>query len=339
MKAFIDVDRRQALATGLGAASWLALGGESLAAGPARKVDIVMTQGVTGLVIHEIAKSQGFFAQYGVEPNVLLVSDGGKCVAALISGASQLCIYSGFSQLIPAIERGAKVKILAGALNVASLAMYSGKADIRKVSDLQGKTIGIGAPGSVVHQMTVMLLRKKGVDVSKIQFRNVGSNADIFKAVAAKTVDAGLGDVEVFDQQQKFGVHALPDGLLWKEIPEYTNQATYASEAAIAKDRDLLVRTLAAYDKAYRFVSGPTSKDAYLRARATVTGSKDVQQAVSQWSWIQKTQPYALDLVLSDDRINLVQKLNAEFKVQQKMLPVGQITDMSLARDALKIVR
>jgi ABC-type nitrate/sulfonate/bicarbonate transport system substrate-binding protein len=184
-----------------------------------------------------------------------------------------------------------------------------------------------------------MLLRKKGVDVGKIQFRNVGSNADIFKAVAAKTVDAGLGDVEVFDQQQKFGVHALPDGLLWKEIPEYTNQATYASEAAIAKDRDLLVRTLAAYDKAYRFVSGPSSKDAYLRARAAVTGSKDVQQATSQWSWIQKTQPYALDLVLSDDRINLVQKLNAEFKVQQKMLPMAQIADMSLARDALKIVR
>ena len=40
----------------------------------------------------------------------------------------------------------------------------------------------------------------------------------------------------VLDEQGKFGIHALPDGLLWKEIPEYTNQATYAWLAARSSD-------------------------------------------------------------------------------------------------------
>ena len=34
-------------------------------------------------------------------------------------------MWSGFNQLTPAIEKGAGIKILAGALNLASLAVYS----------------------------------------------------------------------------------------------------------------------------------------------------------------------------------------------------------------------
>ena len=86
-------------------------------------------------------------------------------------------------------------------------------------------------------QTVVLLLRKAGVNSTDVTFRNVGSNADIFKAVVSKTVDAGLSDVDVFDQQARYGVHALPDGLLWKQIPEYTNQASYASDSAIAGAR------------------------------------------------------------------------------------------------------
>jgi ABC-type nitrate/sulfonate/bicarbonate transport system substrate-binding protein len=328
--------RRHALG-GVGAAACtLAVGGVARAA--AKRVDIVMTQGNTGLIVHEIAKSQGFFDQLGVAPNVLQVSDGSKCVAALVSGASQICIYSGFNQLTPAIERGAGVKILAGALNLPSVAMFSGRPNIQHVADLRGKVLGIGAPGSVLHQMTVLLLRKKGVDPNSVTFRNVGSNADVFKAVAAKTVDAGLSDIEVWGKAAGFGAHALPDGLLWKEIPEYTNQASYASDAAIRQDRDAIVRTLAAYGKAYRYVSGPASQGAYVRARQKVTGQGDVPAALSQWNWIQQNHPYATNLVLSQAQVDTVQKLDVEFKVQRQVLPFNQITDMSIARDAVKLI-
>ena len=332
------INRRASLGVGLGAASAVALGGRAFGAGPAQKVKVVMTQGLTGLAVQEIAQSQGYFAQFNVEPEVLLVSDGGKCVAALVSGASQLCAWSGFNQVTPAIERGAAVKILAGSLNLPSLSMYSAEPEVRKIADLQGKTIGIGAPGAVLHQMVTLLLQKKGVDPAKVLFRNVGSNADILKAVSAKSVDAGPSDVAVFDQQQKFGVHNLTDGMLWTEIPEYTNQASYASQQAIRQDRDLLVRTLAAYGKAYRFISGPGSREAYVRAWRKVSGAADIQQAVTQWNWIQKFQPYATGLTLSDARMNLVQNLNLQFKVQRQVLPISAIADMSLARDALKLL-
>jgi ABC-type nitrate/sulfonate/bicarbonate transport system substrate-binding protein len=314
-------------------------GNKSVSLGPSDEVPIVMTAGVSGLVIHEIAKAKGFFDQFAINPKVLIVSDGSKCIPALLSGSAKICAWSGFNQLTPAIEKGAKIKILAGALNLATLAMYSANPVINSAADLKGKVIGVGSLGSVLHQMVVLFLKKKSVDPASVTFRNVGSNADVFKAVVAKTVDAGPSDVEVFDQQEKFGVHALPDGLFWKEIPEYTNQGTYAPEAAIQSDRDALVRVLAAYAKTYRFVSGPDSQDAFVKARLKVASGSDEQQALTLWRWIQANQPYATNLLLSEERINFVQQLNTEFRIQKSVLPVASVADMSLASDALKLLQ
>lgn len=327
--------RRSFLAGVAGAA---ALPAFSALGGASTPLQVVVTEGVSGLTLEQIAQDQGFFKKFGVELQMTEVSDGSKCVAALLSGAADVCAWSGFNQLTPAIEKGARIKILAGALDLASLCMYSAKPEIRSVKDLAGKSIGIGAPGSVLQQMTVLLLKKSGVDPDGVFFRNVGSNADIFRAVVAKTVDAGLSDVDVYDQQAQFGVHALPDGLLWKRIPEYTNQATYASDAAIGAKRNQIVRLLAAWASAYRFVSGPHSREAFIRARATVLGKNEEAHAVSQWDWIQKNQPYAKDLVLSDRQIEYVQQVNVDFHVQNTVLPVASVADMSLARDALKLL-
>lgn len=296
-----------------------------------------MTLGNSGVTVHEVAVSQGYFEQFHVSPKVLEVSDGGKCVAALLSGSAKICIKSGFNQLLPAIEKGAQIKILAGALELPSLVVYSANPSVKSVKDLEGKSIGVGSLGSVLQMMTVLLLRKKGVALDKVTFRNVGSNEDVFKAVVAKTVDAGLSDVEVFDEQDKYGVHALPDGMLWKEIPEYTNQGSYATDAVINQDRDLLVRLLAAYAKTYRFVSSPESKDAFVKAHQKVAGT-DVKEALTQWNWIQANHPYAVDLVLSQERIDYVQKVNVEFKNQTRMLPFNSVADMSLAQAAIKLL-
>ena len=244
----------------------------------------------------------------------------------------------GFNQLAPAVERGAKLKILAGALNLPSLAFFSGRKDIRRVEDLGGKTIGIGAVGSVLHQMTTLVLKKKGVDLNKVVFRNVGSNADILLAVASGAVDAGLSDVDAFDQRERLKIHDLEGGKLWVEIPEYTNQASYATDAAIRDDRNDLVRVLAAYAKAYRFVSGPNSRDAFVKARQKVTGSSDERPAITQWNWIRENQPYAVNLVLTEAQINFVQQLNVDYKVQRAVVPFASIADMSLAQEAVRLV-
>ena len=305
---------------------------------PLRKVTIYTTSGSQSLVFDALIKQEGFFGQMGVDATTQNVLDGGKVIAALIGGDGDMCGGAGFSSLFPAIEKGARIKILAGAGLSPLTCIYSKRSDIRTVKDLEGKTVGTGAMGALLHELVVALLLKKGVDYTKVNFVNVGSAPDIFKAVAAGTIDAGPGEIDVFDQQARYNVHALSDGLMWDELPEYTNQAMFASDQAIAAKRDTLVHALAAYAKMYRFTSSPVSRDAFFRARATGLSKNEPREAQSQWNFFQAPGRLATNLVLTPDRIRYVQELNVRLGVQKAVLPFDQVADMSLAQDALKLL-
>ena len=311
----------------------------SLAARAATKplpVNIVNTASNSTMALQVLLKQQGYFDEVGLTPTTLNVADGSKLMGALISGSSDICLLSGFGQVFPAVEHGGKLKIIAGAGVLLQDAIYSAKPDIHRLKDLEGRTVGTGSPGALLHQFTVALLHKKGVDVSKVRFVNVGSSASVFKAVVAGTVDAGPSLIDVYPEQKKYGVHSLIDGDLWKELPEYTYQGSYAADRAISEKREALVRTLEAYCKLYRFISGPNSREAFLKVREAALKHSDPVEAEFEWQFAQKYHPYATDLTLSEKRINYMQQLNVESGVQKKILPFNEVADMSLAKEAVK---
>src|SRR5258708_15212482 len=108
--SIVDVISRRGFSRGLLAGGMAALASRAPAQtkGPKTRVPIVMTAGVSGLVLHEMALAQGYFDEFSIEPEVLTVSDGTKSTAALINGSSDICMWSGFNQLLPAIEKGAR---------------------------------------------------------------------------------------------------------------------------------------------------------------------------------------------------------------------------------------
>src|SRR5882757_840726 len=258
--------RRQVLGLGasLGAAC-LADGvsnGSSLAQ-PMAPLKVVNSAGVLGGAIQAVMKERGYGSEFGLDINYLNVADGSKIISSLIGGDGDVCMWSGFPQTLPAIERGGKLRIIAGALLVPVQAVFSAKPNIKSVKDLEGKTIGSGSPGSLLYLGMVALLRKHGVDEKKVQFVNIGASPDVFRAVVRGTVDAGLAEVDVYDQQERFGVHVLKQGELWDELPNFSWQAAYTTEQVISQKRDLLVRALAAHAKLYRYVSTPESWESF----------------------------------------------------------------------------
>ena len=131
---------------------------------------------------------------------------------------------------------------------------------------------------------------------------------------------------------------AAGDGELWQELPTFTFQAAYASDKAIATKRDAIVKVLAALAKLYRFADSPDSLDAFAKARADATGKDDRHEAETQWKFNRENHSYSRDLILSDERINYMQELNKSLGVQKEILPINRVADMSLARDALKLI-
>ena len=328
---------RRALLEGAGACAATLIGAPALAQEKI-KVSLITTQGIAGLTLQDIAFSQGFISGFGLDAEALNVSDASKVIAGLIGRSSDICMWSGLGGVPAAIEKGAPLKIVGGSLLFPTHAIFTSRPNINRVSDLVGKTIGVGALGTQLHQVMLAILRKKGVDASTVTFRNVGSSTDVFRSIAAGTVDAGPSEVDVLDSQEKYKVHTLSDGDLWTEVPEFTFQAAYATDDAIAKKRPALVRALAAFCKTYRFISSPDSKDAWVKSYLKVSGKTDPKEAITQWDFIQKYKTYATDLVLGPDRIQFMQQLNVDLGVQTKVLPYEQVADMSLAQEALKLV-
>ena len=192
-------------------------------------VNIANAGGNLTAVLQQILAHGRYFEKEGVDAKISNVSDGSKLLASIISGSSDVVMMSGFSQVFPAIEKGAKVKIIGGAVTLGQQAIFSKRDDIHEVKDLVGKTIGVGAVGSQLHQVVVALLLKHGIDPGRVTFANIGSSTDVFRAVAAGKVDAGPAQIDFLKQQDKFGVHTLKDANFWQDLPEYTFQAAYTS--------------------------------------------------------------------------------------------------------------
>jgi ABC-type nitrate/sulfonate/bicarbonate transport system substrate-binding protein len=346
MTKSVDLGRRNALKLG-GAAALSMVAAPvvidvALAAvsGPPINVRIANTAGNTTLVLQNILKTQGYFEQFGLKPDIINVSDGSKLTAGLIGGDADVCMISGFSSLLPAIEKGAKLKVLCGAGTRVGQCLYSKRPDIKQLKDLEGKTFGCGAIGALLHEITVAMLRKHGIDETKVKFVNVGSSTDVFKAIVAGTVDAGCAEIDNLASVDKYGIHALSDGKVWEQIPEYLWQAGYTADRAIAEKREGLVRTLAAFGSLYRFLVSPKSYDVYAKARAAALGQEKNNEAEAKlfWNFVQEHKGYAYDLVVSKEQIDYVQNLNVSLGVQKKMLPFEQVADMSIAKDALKLM-
>jgi ABC-type nitrate/sulfonate/bicarbonate transport system substrate-binding protein len=311
----------------------------SAAAQNLRTVKIVTTSG--NLTWEEVLKQNKYMEQLGIQAETLHVADATKIIGALVSGEADIAIATGFSNLFPAMEKGAKLKLLAGGIILGQQTVFTGKPEIKTIKDLAGKTIGVGSLGAQLHQIMVALLLKHGVDPNGVQWANVGSSTDVFKAVVAGKVDAGPSPIDVIPQLAQYGVRQLQDGNFWEQLPEYAFQGSYASSDAIANKRDLLVRTLAGYCKLYRYISGPDSKDAFIRARQIAlgkTGPAADAEALYQWQFFQKYQVFATNLALTPKQLQYQQELNVRLGIQKTVLPNDQVADMSLAQDAVKLI-
>jgi ABC-type nitrate/sulfonate/bicarbonate transport system substrate-binding protein len=324
-------------ASGAVALGGLGIHGARAQGTPAKKiaVTVVNAGGNPGLTLEELIKRLGYFDELGLEVKTLNVADSSKIISSLIAGDTDICMISGMAQTFPAIEKGARLKILAAANTLAPVSLFSAKPEIKALKDLEGRTIGTGAIGAALHQITVALFQKKGLDASKVNFVNVGTTGDILKAVAAGTVDAGTVNVDTYDQMAKLKIHPVAD--FFVELSDYPYQGSFASDNAIRNKREALVRTLAAYAKLYRFISRPDSRDPFVAAYVAATGGT-ASAGESFWSFVQKYKPYAVDLVVPDKNIDYVQRVNVETGVQKTPLPAKDVADMSLAAEAVKLI-
>ncbi len=299
-------------------------------------VHIVDAGGTHELVTIALMTRGRYLEDVGLSYERTLVTNGAEAVDRLLSGTGDVAMQIGFGPALKAIAKGAPLKVVAASNLLTVHAVYTRDPDIRRMKDLTGRKVGVGAYGALTHQLMYAALTRQGVDPAGVNFVHMGNSASIFQALLRGELDAGFGETEVFDHQAEYGVHHLEDGVLWRELTDFPNQASFATVEAIETKREALVRTLQGHAAFYRYLQGPTSWEAFAASReAALPGSEPAESKV-QWDWYRQFQPFAEDLILPRDRFDYMQALNLRMGVQAQALPFEVVCDLSLAREAVE---
>jgi len=111
------------------------------------------------------ATDKGFFAQEGIQGDVVLIGSTDTLIQALIAGHVQVAIVDP-SAAINAVERGAALKIIGGTVPIAAYTLV-GCPKYKAIKDLRGTTIGVV---SLVSGSTIFLremLKAEGLEPNR----------------------------------------------------------------------------------------------------------------------------------------------------------------------------
>ena len=111
------------------------------------------------------ATDKGFFAQEGIQGDVVLIGSTDTLIQALIAGHVQVAIVDP-SAAINAVERGAALKIIGGTVPIAAYTLV-GCPKYKAIKDLIGTTIGVV---SLVSGSTIFLremLKAEGLELNR----------------------------------------------------------------------------------------------------------------------------------------------------------------------------
>lgn len=301
-------------------------------------IRIVDAGGPHEKVTVELMRRERLFERFGVAVTKTYVTNGAEAAELLCTGQADVAMQVGFGPAMAAIARGAPLRVIAGSNLLTVHAVYATDPSICRLEDLAGKVVGVGRLGALTHQLIYAALLKHGVDPASVRFMSIGNSATIFKALVAGKVDAGFGETDVFENQNRYGVHALENGVLWRELPEFPNQTSFATREAIQTKRDALVRTLAAHAALYRLLHNPQARGAYEAAWTRALPQSPLDECAAQWSFYQRYRPFADDLRIPEAQVDYMQKLNVIMKLQDSVLPFAAVADVSLAREALRLL-
>ena len=187
-------------------AAMLAIALSTVPAQGADKVRIgVSNYNISNLTVG-VAQTKDFFKQEGIEAEIIRMNPN-VATMALVSGDIDYSTLIG--SVIGANLKSAKLKMIACSQDRTPLSLV-GKAAIRSVKDLKGKTIGVGSYGSTPDIIARMVVKHYGVDPeTEIKMLALGSDSARLTALKEGVVDAIIVAPPVDFEGKKMGFNIL----------------------------------------------------------------------------------------------------------------------------------
>jgi len=209
-----------------------------------------------------IAQDQGFFAKYGIDPEVVYMRSGPTLVSGMLSGDIQIGWTA--SGILAPVAEGIDFVILAGFNNRVTDDLVV-RPGIKRPEDLRGKRFGVQSIGGGGWMGAVLGLEYLGLEPRRDDIRVlvVGDNTVRGQALESGSIDATILD-GVFSRRAKARGFAVLFDFSQANIP-IMNHLIAVKKSYLQRQPEVVENVLRALIEGLAFTWAPRSKSAALK--------------------------------------------------------------------------
>ncbi len=190
-----------------------------------------------------MAQQEGLFKKNGLDVELIHIASSSRGIQAILAGEIAFSFMDG-SNAAQANLKGANIAFVAGATNRQVFSLMA-KPEFKRITDLRGKKIGITRVGSSTHTSALYALGSAGLKPADYQILPLLEVPNIYTALAAGQIDAGVMSPPTNARAKRSGFVELMN--IAKEGPEFVSVAVGTSRSYITANEDIVRRVVRAY--------------------------------------------------------------------------------------------
>jgi NitT/TauT family transport system substrate-binding protein len=269
------------------------------------------------------AQDAGIYDQHAIDLEIVAFQDDPTATRALISG--EVLVYEmAPSRPLSAIDQGSALKLVGISYARLPFVMLA-RQGINTFRDLQGKTLGIGAPGDLNQQLQMALLRQEGLENLDVTWAPIGPTPQIMQALIAGRIDAGTG---LFSNELQLrgnpDIHTLAD--VSQALPNLVRFALIVRQDSIERQDDTLRRFFIAHSAAWRWAL--EHRDEVIQAAVQHIGMEAPIAAGAYDAALTRPGMITPEFTITPEQIQQVQAMNVAAGQQTRTFSFEQVTDL-----------
>jgi ABC-type nitrate/sulfonate/bicarbonate transport system substrate-binding protein len=282
-----------------------------------------------------VAQSQGIFAKYGIDAELVVEPGSEKLRSDLASGEGDVAFIAA-DNAVAMVDSGAGnvVIVMGGESSVNELIA---QPEIKSIADLRGRKALVDAPNTAYALQLKKILLVNGLQPGKdVEIKSVGSTPYRLQGLKDDKENAAAILNPPFSILAKHaGLVSL--GSVLKLLGADQDRATFALRPWAVSHSDLLEKYLAGYIEGQRWLMAPANKSlvvALLMKESNVT-----EEIANEWyAVVMKPGGYARDARFDVEgfRKTLQQRAEVEGGTNTKAPSAEKYYDLSYYREALK---
>jgi len=236
-----------------------------------------------------MAQQEGLFKKNGIHVELIHIPSSSRGIQAILAGEIAFSFMDGVNAA-QANLKGANLVLVAGATNRQVFSLI-GKPEYKRIADLKGKKIGITRVGSSTHTSALFALASAGLRTNDYQLLPLLEVPNIYTALAAGQIDAGIMSPPTNARAKRAGFVELMN--IAKEGPEFVSVAVGTSRSYIKSNEENVRRVVRAYAEGVQiFKNNKPAAIRMIQKQLKVTDPEIQEDTYSQFREYLEYPPY-----------------------------------------------